>query len=114
MRTLLEAFEDLGGRVLTRTRGKDLLFDPDGAVCGLRAETKDGEQLQVDAPAVIVATGGFAGNDELLRRLVPGYDPGHYLYIHGMRFEGDGVIMMEAAGAQIDKNIAIAGGATVW
>lgn len=111
MRSLLETFGKLGGQVLTRTRGKQLLLGEDRSMRGVLAETKEGESIRVDAPAVVIATGGFAGNDDLLKRLVPEYDPDDYLYIHGMRFEGDGVLMMEEAGARIDKNIAFAGGA---
>jgi len=111
MRRLIENFKKLGGNILTHTRGRQLLFDKSHAVCGVIAETDKGERIRVDASAVIVATGGFAGNDELLRRLIPGYDPKDYLYIHGARPEGDGFIMMEQAGAKVDRNIAIAGGA---
>jgi len=111
IRRFVENFKKLGGEILTHTRGRQLLLDKDGAVFGLLAETDKGEQIRVDAPAVIVATGGFAGNNDLLRRLIPDYDPKDYLYIHGARPEGDGFIMMEQAGAKVDRNIAIAGGA---
>lgn len=108
---LVESFKKLGGRILTHTRGRELLFDAEHNLCGVLSETDEGAQIQVDAPAIIVATGGFAGNDDLLRRLVRDYDPGDYLYIHGVRPQGDGFIMMEKAGAKVDTNIAIAGGA---
>jgi fumarate reductase flavoprotein subunit len=111
MRRLVHTFEKLGGQILTHTRGKQLLLNAAHAVCGVLAETDKSAQIRVDAPAVIVATGGFAGNEGLLRRLVPDFDPDDYLYIHGARPEGDGLIMMEQAGARIDKNIALAGGA---
>ena len=111
VRRLVENFRKLDGNILTHTRGRQLLLDKGHAVCGVLAETDKGEKIQVDAPAVIVATGGFAGNDDLLRRLIPDYDPKDYLYIHGARPEGDGFIMMEQAGAKVDRNIAIAGGA---
>lgn len=111
MRRLVENFKKLGGEILTHTRGRQLLIDKGGAVRGILAETDKGEEIRVEASAVIVATGGFAGNDNLLRRLIPDYDPKDYLYIHGARPEGDGFIMMEQAGAKVDRNIAIAGGA---
>jgi fumarate reductase flavoprotein subunit len=111
VRRLVDGFKKNGGKILTHTRGRQLLFDEANAICGVLAETDKGEKIRVDAPAVIVATGGFAGNEALLRRLVPDYDPEDYLYIHGARPEGDGFIMMEQAGAKIDRNIALAGGA---
>ncbi|MBN1627754.1 MAG: FAD-binding protein [Deltaproteobacteria bacterium] len=111
IRRLVETFKKLDGKILNHTRGRQLLFDKGGAVQGILAETDKGEQIRVDASAVIVATGGFAGNDDLLGRLIPDYDPKDYLYIHGARPEGDGFIMMEQAGARVDRNIAIAGGA---
>ena len=79
IRRLVENFKKLGGEILTHTRGRQLLLDKDGAVCGVLAETDKGEQIRVDASAVIVATGGFAGNDDLLRRLIPDYDQKDYL-----------------------------------
>ena len=111
VRRLVDSFKKLDGKILTHTRGIQLLFDEAHAVCGVLAENDKGEKIRVDAPAVIVATGGFAGNEALLRRLVPDYDPEDYLYIHGARPEGDGFIMMDQAGAKIDRNIALAGGA---
>lgn len=111
VRKLLDNFKRLGGQILTSTRAKQLLFDSSHTICGVLAETENGEKIRVDAPAVIVATGGFAGNASLLRRLIPDYSPDEYLYIHGARLEGDGLIMMEQAGAKLDKNIALAGGA---
>ena len=111
VRRLVENFQKLGGEILTLTRGRQLLFNESNAVRGVLAERDKGDKIRVDAPAVIVATGGFAGNDELLVRFIPDYDPKDYLYIHGARPEGDGFIMMEQAGAKVDRNIAIAGGA---
>jgi fumarate reductase flavoprotein subunit len=111
VRGLVDTFKKLGGQILTHTRAKQLLFDFSHAVCGVLAEAGNGEKIQVDAPAAIVATGGFAGNEGLLKRLVPEYDPNDYLYIHGARPEGDGLVMMEQAGAKLDRNIALAGGA---
>jgi fumarate reductase flavoprotein subunit len=111
IRRFVLTFDRLGGQVLTHTRGRQLLFNSAHAVCSVLADTDKGEKIQIDTPAVIVATGGFAGNDDLLRRLIPDYDPKDYLYTHGARPEGDGFIMMEQAGAKVDRNIAIAGGA---
>jgi fumarate reductase flavoprotein subunit len=111
IRKLIENFRNLGGQILTHTRGRQLLFNADHAISGVLAETDKGERIEVDASAVIVTTGGFAGNDDLLKRLIPDYDANDYLYIHGARPDGDGFIMMEKAGAKVDRNIAIAGGA---
>ena len=46
----------------------ELIFDESGAVVGARAQAKDGHEIVVNAKSVVLATGGFGGDDELLRR----------------------------------------------
>jgi|SRR5882757_2327933 len=43
----------------------------DGVVAGVRAASVEGEKLQCDAPAVVVCTGGFASNHDLMREVAP-------------------------------------------
>lgn len=89
--------EELGGEILTKTAGKQLIMADDGSVAGIYATTNDGV-LQVNAKAVIIATGGYANNNDLLAE--KGYDtdaievfgiPGH---------NGDGITMALEAGAK--------------
>lgn len=66
---------------------------------GVLAEDRDGEPVEVRAGAVIVATGGFGDNPDMIKKLT-GYEWGrdlHSFRIPGM--EGDGIRMAWEAGA---------------
>ena len=61
---------ELGLDIRTGTKGIDLIME-DGIVIGVAAEDRYG-RYDIMANAVILATGGFAANRELLARHVPG------------------------------------------
>lgn len=56
-----------GVRMLFSTRAESLVINAGGAVTGVRA-SRDGVGIEVAAPAVILATGGFQGDREMLAR----------------------------------------------
>lgn len=60
-----------GGRILTGTAAKELLINEEGVVTGVVAMNNDGETVAVAAQAVILATGGFVSNKEMLEKYVP-------------------------------------------
>lgn len=87
--------EELGVEIIYEARGKKLIMN-DGAVAGIYAERTDGTFLQVDAKAVILATGGYMDSDEKVadmgvevEAMVRKGAPGH---------NGDGLDMAIAAG----------------
>lgn len=89
--------EELGVDVRLETSAKQLIMS-DGKVAGLFAEDSDGNTLQINARAVILATGGFAQNQELMEErgwnwdnIVYGGTPGH---------NGDGLKMAFDVGAR--------------
>lgn len=88
--------EDLGVEILTWTPATSLLQDDNGAIRGVLAEKQNGDVIEVDAPAVILATGGFANNDEYLQEggFSDTTDVVRFLY----GFDGDGVRMAEEVG----------------
>ena len=53
-------------------KGKTLLKDEKASVCGAVCVTKDGEVV-IKAQKVILCTGGFAGNDEMVEKYYPGF-----------------------------------------
>lgn len=98
---LVNRIEELGGRLMLSTRGRELILDGDGAVAGVYAEGPDGV-VQIDAKAVIIATGGFGDNAEMLESIgcadvVVQATPGHH---------GDGIDMAIKAGGKswLDKS----------
>lgn len=62
------------GVVEIRTRNKvtDVLTDDDGAVCGVAVEAQSGT-YEIRAKAVIVASGGFGANQEMVTKYRPEY-----------------------------------------
>ena len=60
-----------GGLILTKTPVKELLINNEGVVIGVVAMNAGGETVTVNAKAVIIATGGFASNEEMLKKYVP-------------------------------------------
>ncbi len=66
MDSLAEAFCDRGGRIMTGVRVQRLLTE-EGRISGVAALSSSGP-IQAPADGVVLATGGFQGNTELLAR----------------------------------------------
>lgn len=64
--------QKLGVEIRTGTKGTDLIFDGDKVV-GVTVESK-AEKYNIMADAVILATGGFSYNKDLLAKYAPGYE----------------------------------------
>lgn len=106
--TALEKFaRENGAQIFVKTAAKELLTDADGTVCGARCETKDGEELRIEAQKVIIGTGGFAGNREMIASYYPDFDFDAVPMGGGMRHQGDGIRMALAAGADIDGHFTM-------
>jgi fumarate reductase flavoprotein subunit len=71
VKVMLGHIKERGVPVLTNAPVKKILIDDEGAVTGIRARKTDGTQVTVHAKALIIATGGFASNKEMLRKWVP-------------------------------------------
>ena len=88
--------------VLLETTATSLLTDG-GKVVGVEAEKQDGTKVTVHADYVLVATGGFGGNDEMLREYF-GHDN---FYLNGLATNvGDGVNMCLEAGAVLSDEVS--------
>ncbi|MCD8340420.1 MAG: FAD-dependent oxidoreductase [Burkholderiales bacterium] len=59
--------EQYGMEVLLNTRANELIMK-DGKVVGVKATMQNGDKLTVNAKAVIIATGGFGANHEMLEK----------------------------------------------
>jgi len=59
--------------ILYSTQAKALLIDSAGAVTGV-AVAADGESWDIKAKSVIIATGGYSGSKELMKKYCPAYD----------------------------------------
>lgn len=91
---LIESFEKAGGTIMYETRATALIMDED-KVTGLTARKADGGTLRVSADAVILATGGYGGNAEMLEK----YFGQYYTMGEVLTNTGDGIRMAWEAGA---------------
>ncbi|MCR4842985.1 MAG: FAD-dependent oxidoreductase, partial [Eubacterium sp.] len=105
--TLKKECEGRGVEIYTGARGKSLVMDDEGNVAGGIIEMKDGSEMKVSAKKVIICTGGFAGNEEMIEKYYPNYDSSKVPAGPGMRGMGDGIRMAMEAGADIDGNFTM-------
>ncbi len=87
-----------GVNILLSTTVDELLKDDNGAYNGVHATTKDGDDVTVNAKAVVVCTGSYSANPEMLAELNPKMDNIEVLVGSG---DGSGYKMLEAAGADM-------------
>ncbi|WP_279016493.1 FAD-binding protein [Sutterella wadsworthensis] len=90
----------LGIETRTDTKATDLIVGTDGRVSGVRVTTPKGS-YEIHAKAVILATGGFASNPDLVKRFSP--QLAGYPSTASVGATGDGIIMAEKAGAALSQ-----------
>lgn len=103
MGPLQEWAEANGARFVFNTAGKTLIVE-NGACTGVQCD-QDGKTIDVKAPAVIVCTGGFLGNTDMMQEKFGTFvNPlGSILSV------GEGIDMVQAAGGQLSTQWGIAG-----
>ena len=93
--------KNLDVEIITQVRGKELITEGDKVV-GVKAVSSKGQPYELKADkGVIIATGGFGANPELLEKYSDGYFPnvGELLSDNDPACVGDGVIMGEQVNA---------------
>lgn len=105
-----EVYEELGGEILFMAPARQLVQDDSGKVVGVIAESQDRGLIQVNAAkGVIICTGGYGANPEMLADLCPG-NSNWCVLNSSVTEEGDGIRMALWAGAELE-----AGGACmIW
>lgn len=94
-----------GGEILYKTPAVKLLTDENGAVAGVLARDEGGD-VEVTCKAVVVASGAFTRNREIMDKMQPmfyqdeGKEPIHIFTAAGCT--GDGITMCEELGADVD------------
>ena len=93
-----------GGRFLYSTAGTGLIMK-DGAVTGVRARTSDGQNVVIHCKAVVISTGGFLNNKEMMDQY---FGKAEHVAVAGSPLcTGDGIKMALEAGAIMDTNFAL-------
>jgi fumarate reductase flavoprotein subunit len=96
IRVLVEKCKELGVQLLKETPAKKIIMGKRGRVAGVLATSGD-KELKISTKSVIIATGGYSGNKELLKKYCPNYTED--AHVHGIAHMGDGLAMAREAGA---------------
>ena len=100
MEFLVKRIEAKGGRIIFNTPVTDFKKDETGRVTGLIAEGKDGTTWNVNAESVIIASGSFAKNEELIDEYFPEWSGSFFNTIETVT--GDGLVLGMEYGAGIE------------
>ena len=95
--------------IYTSSPVDELIVDNKGSVVGVRGRSKNGEKFEVKAKAVVLATGGFPHNEEMLKRLVPAYAKYAKVSVASVGNTGDGINMAKRIGASEYKDAWVIG-----
>ena len=95
-RVLAERCREQGVTLLSETPAKEILVRKGKGVSGVVARAGNRE-ITISAKSVIVATGGYSGNKQLLKKYCPQYTED--THVHGVPLMGDGILMARKAGA---------------
>jgi len=93
---LVKKCSEKGVNLLYETAARKILVDEKGRVAGVLAATK-GKETKILGQSVIIGTGGYAGNRELLKKYYTDYTED--LCLHGSPNMGDGLLMAMEIGA---------------
>ena len=108
--SLREAYVNQGGKLMLHTRATTLLQDASGAIIGAAAEGADCDYV-INAQSVILATGSYSHNQELLQENLP-WRVGDYSAT-SIGADGSGIEMALAVGGVMTEDNYVNGGARV-
>ena len=83
--------------LLTDTTADAILTDDDGCAVGVSATGKTGNKVTVNAKAVVLATGGFGANLDMVVQYAPQLEG--FMTTNAAGIQGQGILMAEALGA---------------
>ncbi|MDR2197224.1 MAG: FAD-dependent oxidoreductase [Coriobacteriales bacterium] len=107
MPAMLELFAEAGGSVNYSTRVVELVQEAGGKVTGVIAQQEDGSYVQYNASrGVVLATGGFLGNRDMMDQLGVACHKYCTNHIGGDGRNGDGIKLATWAGADRDTSLA--------
>ena len=97
---LAAAVEAHGGRIIYETTAVDLIRDEEDEIAGARVVGPDGRSRRLRSAAVVLASGGFEGNSEMMARyLRPASRYYRPISRGGYYNKGEGICMALSAGA---------------
>lgn len=105
VKAMTQRAKELGSEILLETAATSLITE-NGKVCGAVAVDKDGNGIEVRGKAVVVATGGFGNNPEMIEKEFGLHIGKDYFPFRIPGITGDGLNMMwEVGAAKFGANI---------
>ena len=92
-----DKIEENGIKLMLNTAAEELITDEANKVIGVKAAGENGETLTISAKAVVLATGSFTKNAELMKKYAPEY--ADFIVSSGAGDDGDGLLMAQKIGA---------------
>lgn len=98
VQTLKKGADDRKIDIRLWNQATEIVKDKDGKVSGVKAKDKDGKEYTIKAKSVILTTGGFSANEEM----VVSYQPNlkGFATTNHPGATGDGIVMAQALGAK--------------
>lgn len=94
---LQENCEKAGVKMMLDTTATEILTDANGAAVGVKATGSTGETVTVNAKAVVLTTGGFGANLDMVVKYKP--ELKGFMTTNAAGIQGQGIEMAEAIGA---------------
>lgn len=94
---LQENCEKAGVKMMLDTTATEILTDANGAAIGVKATGASGETVTVNAKAVVLATGGFGANLDMVVKYKP--ELKGFMTTNAPGIQGQGIEMAQAIGA---------------
>ena len=94
---LQENCEKAGVQILLNTTANEILTDANGAAAGIKATGSTGETVTVNAKAVVLTTGGFGANLDMVTEYKP--ELKGFMTTNAAGAQGQGIEMATAVGA---------------
>ena len=94
---LEENCKKAGVQILLNTTANEILTDANGAAVGVKATGSTGETVTVNAKAVVLTTGGFGANLDMVVKYKP--ELKGFMTTNAAGIQGQGIEMAEAIGA---------------
>ena len=94
---LEENCKKAGVQILLNTTANEILTDANGAAAGIKATGSTGETVTVNAKAVVLTTGGFGANLDMVVKYKP--ELKGFMTTNAAGIQGQGIEMAQAIGA---------------
>lgn len=101
---LADKIEANGGTIMLETTGEEVILNDEGVAVGIKATKSDGTKVTINAGAVLLATGGYLGGQDIIENKFGNITINP---LGNTLSTGDGIKMTLAAGGVEDKNWGI-------